>query len=918
MNASQNLILYGEKDITENVTYCTYNPVTRKYDVTFKNGKTYNYNFQSIEWIRNPKTINHQWMSISHRDRELFNIQEIYEFSGSGRIFWSVKFTDGTVKSYKKRELEIRISCHRDQNTRSSLEYLRRIAAVNELRTEDGAVLLHKQYEKLDFIDEDSAMATYMSPGRYKVRGYKEPPLIFPFGSNASQFRAVKSAMTSQFSVIEGPPGTGKTQTILNIISNILIQGKSVLVVSNNNSAISNVAEKLSSPQYHLGFLVAPLGNTENKEAFINNQSNAYPEFRGWKADEERQRQFNRGIRQVSHDLQEVFKRQERLAKARQELEALETEMKHFKRYCEETGIQERKNTRRAHGSDKLMGIWQECHAFSEEGKKISFWFKLKNIRIIGVGEWMLYKRKLPLVVTYFQQLYYEARDAELRSEIAMLQEGLKKDQDKISHLTRMSMDFLRAKLYEKYGQKTERKRFALEDLWKRPNKVMEEYPVILSTTFSSRSSLGKDAMFDYLIMDEASQVDVATGALALSCARNAVIVGDLRQLPNVIKEDMRRKTEEIFRSYELPEGYSFAGNSFLKSVCKIIPEVPRTLLKEHYRCHPKIIGFCNQKFYNNELIVMTQDHGEEDALSVYRTVMGNHKREHFNQRQIDVLLKEALPELSKEGAKDIGIIAPYNEQVQAIRRDLMAMENIDVATVHKFQGREKDTIILTPVDDVVTEFSDDPYLLNVAISRAKKRLCLVASGNEQPKDSNIGDLISYIEYNNFQVIESEVYSVFDYLYSQYTEKRMAYLRNHAGVSEYDSENLMYATLREILEKYRHLSFGVISHQPLNMLIRDPRHLNDEETRYIMNHATHVDFLVYSRITKKPAFAVEVDGFHFHREGTRQRERDVMKDRIFKLYGIPLLRFSTTGSGEREILEDTLKTFSNETVSAHG
>ena len=43
--------------------------------------------------------------------------------------------------------------------------------------------------------------------------------------------------MENQISVIQGPPGTGKTQTILNIIANILMQGKTVQIVSNNNSA---------------------------------------------------------------------------------------------------------------------------------------------------------------------------------------------------------------------------------------------------------------------------------------------------------------------------------------------------------------------------------------------------------------------------------------------------------------------------------------------------------------------------------------------------------------------------------------------------------------------------------------------------------------------------------------------------------
>ena len=70
--------------------------------------------------------------------------------------------------------------------------------------------------------------------------------------------------------MIQGPPGTGKTQTILNILANLLIQGKTALVVSNNNSAIKNVQEKLA--QYKLDFLSAMLGKDENKTAFIESQ----------------------------------------------------------------------------------------------------------------------------------------------------------------------------------------------------------------------------------------------------------------------------------------------------------------------------------------------------------------------------------------------------------------------------------------------------------------------------------------------------------------------------------------------------------------------------------------------------------------------------------------------------------------------
>ena len=67
----------------------------------------------------------------------------------------------------------------------------------------------------------------------------------------------------------------------------------------------------------------------------------------------------------------------------------------------------------------------------------------------------------------------------------------------------------------------------------------------------------------------------------------------------------------------------------------------------------------------------MTEDHGETDVLSMYRTAPGNHARGHMNQRQIDVIREEVLPVLEAQGYYDIGIITPYREQVAAIQRQL-------------------------------------------------------------------------------------------------------------------------------------------------------------------------------------------------------------------------------------------------------
>lgn len=260
----------------------------------------------------------------------------------------------------------------------------------------------------------------------------------------------------------------------------------------------------------------------------------------------------------------------------------------------------------------------------------------------------------------------------------------------------------------------------------------------MLSTTYSAKSCISKDMVFDYVIMDEASQVDIKTGALALSCAMNAVIVGDDKQLPNVVGREEELALKAIQTTYQVDDRYNAITHSFLQSCVEILRDAPVTLLREHYRCHPKIIEFCNQRFYNEELIAMTTDEGEKDVLQVIRTVPGNHARGHFNQREIDVITQEVLPECAE--SESIGIITPYRAQAEAINKTV----GKDIAsTVHKYQGRECDTIIMSMVDNYPTEFSDNANLLNVAISRAKTKLCLVTNGNEMPEDSNLSLLIS-------------------------------------------------------------------------------------------------------------------------------------------------------------------------------
>lgn len=900
INPTKEMIILKGEIKTSTIDSCLYNRNTQKWDVTFFNGKTFSYSYDNVERLFNPEVIDLNDYMLLKDGHSLGDVKAVYVFKGT-KTYYHVVLAGNIVRDYTNSEVKLVRSVFESKISRDLWEYFQRVCEISNLRNDNGELILKKQFEKIGFISGENALNPYLNgkkPG--KKNGWVP---IFPFGCNTSQYQAVENAINNQLSIIQGPPGTGKTQTILNIIANLLITNKTVQVVSNNNSAIENVKEKLESPKYNLGFIVAMLGKGDNKKQFIENQNAVYPDFRSWKYEGDIRALANE-IHQLSKNLKTVYADEEKIAKLEGEKSEIEVEKKHFDQYAEESDIgispiKLKKNIRSA----SVMYLWQLLLDRLENGASLSVWQKISLYIRHGLRDKSVYENDPDKVIPSLQALFYEKRLGEIDAEVGKLKDEIAALNVNTDELTKKSMQYLKDALARKYSGRVGRRVFSEDDFWMNPTEVLAEYPITLSTTFASKSSLGSrlnQVHYDYLIMDEASQVDVTTGVLALSSALNAVIVGDTKQLPNVITEEDRKRAEIIFKQYDLPDGYKYT-NSFLQSVLDVVPEVPMTLLREHYRCHPKIINFCNQKFYDGKLVVMTKDSGEENVIKAVTTAAGSHERDHFNQRQVDVIKQEILPGLGGD-LSEIGIISPYRNQVEAIRRQI---PGIEVDTVHKFQGREKDTIIISTVDDEKTDFSDDPYLINVAVSRAKKHLYIVASGNETG-DGNINDLISYIRYNNCEVVESKINSIFDYLYKNSYEARMQFLKDKKRVSEYDSENLMYSVVEDSLKDNNRADIGIVCHMPLSQMIRDWSKMTDDEKKYARNPLTHLDFVLYNKISKKVLAAIEVDGYSYHKEGTKQADRDQLKNSIFEKYDVPLLRFSTTGSGEKERIKELL------------
>ena len=858
--------------------------------------RVFNYNHSRLLYLTNPEKIDIGEKGLYIQNKHITNISELLRFTDGRHSFYRVAYTNGYYENLEGSEVYV-TRTPIDKNGGSTWDYLRELAAETGLMVENDENILMKQYDLVDLKRDNVPLAQYLGD-RAKLATYRDPKQIYyPFGCNASQKAAVEAALTHQVSIIQGPPGTGKTQTILNIIANLLLADKTVLVVSNNNSAVENVAEKLAGE--NLDFIVAKLGSVQNKEAFIANQPD-YLDMSDWAIEEE---PVKKQAQDLLHAVIQGFDSQTRQAQLKAEYDALLKETKYNDMLQQKSVGKEWLDGKRSSQLMKLLNLYK---LKIEDRPKPDLWFRLKWSFLLGTRMFSFLGGKPSEVVASLEAAYYFSRKTEIEQELDAIATTLQSIDIKryTAGLRSASLLVLKSRMAKRY-QGFERRRFTIKDIKPRTEEFLKEYPVVLSTTYSAKSCISKDMVFDYVIMDEASQVDIKTGALALSCAMNTVIVGDDKQLPNVVSREEAQALNAIQSTYNVDDRYNAVTHSFLQSCVEVFKDAPVTLLREHYRCHPKIIEFCNQKFYDGELVAMTTDHGEDKVLQVVRTVKGNHARGHFNQREIDVITQEVMSEYVDMGT--VGIITPYRSQAEEISKAI----GTDIAsTVHKYQGRECDTIIMSTVDNAPTEFSDDPNLLNVAISRAKTHLCIVTNGNDMPQNTNLAQLIAYIQYNNFEVKESKLHSVFDLLYKHYTAERLAYEQTHPVVSGYLSEKLLYDLLVKGIAKSGLANTEILCHYPLARLIADWDALDEQEKIFAGSPLAHVDFLIYNSLTKRPIQTIEVDGWHFHKESEVQQLRDALKDQILMKFGLCPHRISTTDTVNDETIMKMLQAIS--------
>ena len=554
-------------------------------------------------------------------------------------------------------------------------------------------------------------------------------------------------------------------------------------------------------------------------------------------------------------------------------------------------------------------------------------------------------------------------------------EDEVKKDETLIDQYARLGMKSIREK-YKKnlrYSAPSLYRRLSFcckANQWKYPASFLENRPIVFSTIHSLRKCVDTD-VYDYVIVDECSQVASMIGMLAIASARHLVLLGDDEQLPPINKDEAGRAISEAEVIRQQNDWYLDENdNSFMKACrCSFREKAPVIFLNEHYRCHPAIIGFCNKYVYDGKLITKTTDDGKlpirirwyEGDYWERIEKTDDRPASNYNRKQTEVFMKDEYSGILKRLVSDrnysICVLSPYRAQLEELQRRISESEMLDGVgleneikqpednvneipqlTIHKAQGRGYDMVYIMPVQDAgVKPWSQNKKMMNVAISRAKKELCVITSSTWMPENLQkkltgyvlkhrrepqgeyyLMDLLQYVADESerrdigseYGFKKSSLVSVFDKnLYYRYFEK----LDSEMETPDENIVNRISSPEKCMLEALKGCS-GLMGYDiKREVLLKDiPGITSDDEKvkRYIENGA-RIDFAIY--INGILYAIIEVDGA-YHRSDPEMIEKDALKDRAIASLGAEFVRrryfrFPTDGTVGSELhnLDKVLK-----------
>lgn len=619
---------------------------------------------------------------------------------------------------------------------------------------------------------------------RYSFEKNKSP--------NNSQKDAIKRSFQNGFSIIWGPPGTGKTNTISKLIEAFLKDNKKILLVSHANAAVDNalyeIAMHLKDTEYRKKGEIIRLGMPtwdkmeleECGDLILENVIDAKAEY-------------------LSIEKNILLKKEKN---EKEEIDKYEIYLEKNKKIIEMENSLKEKNKELKLIKKNISTTKETLFELLSKKKEKEEWIE-KNLRanvlkklIIGFN---LEKKKSEIVKL---QIFINENE-ELKNNLEQQLNKLTKENEEIEKNIEIEKDFLfdyHNKInvqQQDLNKYLEKKKQIIKEIKKQiieidkkiegiKGNIVKDARLIGTTmtkTFLS-SDIAEDS-FDVVIVDEVSMASVPSLYWAMSKAKqNIILVGDFMQLPpiNSIEEELAKKWlgHSIFDILSINDDLSY--EQLKRKV---------NLLDEQYRMNPEIAKIASDYFYkgllkshpNTKNKVTNEKYSGENPLVLINTSKigatvsqpkdGTGKINFYHALICAHLSKQILEENPKE---NIGIVTQYKEQAKLIAKmleDLKLNETIRVDTVHKYQGGENDVMIFdlveskgygsnwSKLDDNTNIGEDAKMLINVAITRSKNKLFLICNKDfidrKFSKNSILPKILNKIE-EKYPFIDPQLY----------------------------------------------------------------------------------------------------------------------------------------------------------------
>lgn len=767
------------------------------------------------------------------------------EFTVNGNKQSIRKFLDGEdyylLDEFEKNAEEIKDKITDYNNHITGIDDMPYLIAIGR----DVIIDLNEEYETINKMFEtdkvtDPIKAFFGDLIKPPDRRKNYPIALLNKKINLDQLLAIHNGIKYPLTYVQGPPGTGKTNTIVNTIVTAFFNEKTILFSSYNNHPIDGVCEKLQSITYGnkmIPFPIIRLGNDEKVLKaldFIKDIYNKTKDITIYSSTLER----NKDDKIVNtQKLTELLRCHEQKLDFLEKKEAIEGLIESNKHLTFQTSLQ---------------GV--QLEKVKEELNKIGEITDEEALKLVLEDEREFKKYLFYISAKYIQRLK-EPKNEELLEII------FHKDKKE------------KVEWFNKYLRNNQNLK-----------KFQRIFPIIATTSISAHK-LGKaEVNFDIVIMDEASQGNIAISLVPILRGENLMLVGDPQQLSPVILLNSK-DNDTLRKRYEISDEYDYIKNSIYKTFLACDSISNEILLSHHYRCNRKIIEFNNKKYYNNKLVI--KSNSNESQSLVFKDIHNNSTYyKNTAPREADEILLFA----KQNQDKNIGVITPFANQKEYIN-DLLKeneIKNVTCGTVHAFQGDEKDIILFSLAltnktgNKTYEWLKNNKELINVATSRAKDQLIILSSKKELERlhsngEDDIFELVQYVETNGTSVVtakESSSRALGIKPYSTEIEKAFLTNLNHA------LDNVLNTNKKCIIKKEVSIA-----------------HIFNENNIYNdLFYTGRFDFVVCERDYYKneiPILAIELDGKE-HMEDEVVKERDRKKNEICRNHGFELIRIENS------------------------